>query len=282
MKRREMQWDVRATGVQQLAAQRFYFFGIIIFTRNQKRRQFHPARCLLHQIGYCFQNRLNLGSGKLFIKALGKSLEINICSIHRAKKLFARRITNIACGNRNILDVLRTTSGGKIEGIFQKNNGRETQLPFISRHFKGAQILPLVIAHTTPQAVAALIDHIVSKVQEKLLFVLSSDLSHFQNQDMAQKLDAQAARLIETGQVIGLGPGLACGHLAIAGFLASTAGQGTRVLGLAMADSFAVTQDAKRVVGYGAWAFFRQIERFCRPYTAKRFCEWPVREPACF
>ena len=84
MKRREMQWDVRATGVQQLAAQRFYFFGIIIFTRNQKRRQFHPARCLLHQIGYCFQNRLNLGSGKLFIKALGKSLEINICSIHAA------------------------------------------------------------------------------------------------------------------------------------------------------------------------------------------------------
>ena len=69
-------------------------------------------------------------------------------------------------------------------------HGIETQLPFISRHFKGAQILPLVIAHTTPQAVAALIDHIVSKVQEKLLFVLSSDLSHFQNQDMAQKLDA--------------------------------------------------------------------------------------------
>ena len=161
-------------------------------------------------------------------------------------------------------------------------HGIETQLPFISRHFRGAQILPLVIAHTTPQAVAAVIDHIVSKVQEKLLFVLSSDLSHFHNQDMAQKLDAQAARLIETGQFNGLGPGLACGHLAIAGFLASTAGQGTRVLRLAMADSFAVTQDAKRVVGYGAWAFFRQIERFCRPYTAKRFCEWPVREPACF
>ena len=103
---------------------------------------------------------------------------------------------------------------------------------------------------------AAVIDHIVSKVQEKLLFVLSSDLIHFHNQDMAQKLDAQAARLIETGQFNGLGPGLACGHLAIAGFLASTAGQGTRVLRLAMADSFAVTQDAKRVVGYGAWAFF--------------------------
>ena len=103
---------------------------------------------------------------------------------------------------------------------------------------------------------AAVIDHIVSKVQEKLLFVLSSDLSHFHNQDMAQKLDAQAARLIETGQFNGLGPGLACGHLAIAGFLALTAGQGTRVLRLAMADSFAVTQDAKRVVGYGVWAFF--------------------------
>jgi hypothetical protein len=123
MKRREMRWDVRATGVKQLAAQHFYFFWITIFTQNQKRRQFHPARCFLHHIGYCFQNRLNLGSGKLFIKALGKSLEINIWSIHRAKKLFARRITNIACGNRNILDVLRTTSGGKVEGLCQKNNG---------------------------------------------------------------------------------------------------------------------------------------------------------------
>lgn len=142
------------------------------------------------------------------------------------------------------------------DAAHEDEHGIETQLPFISRHFKGARVLPLVIGNTTPQAVAAVIDQIMSQVQEKLLFVLSSDLSHFHDHDTAQKLDAQTAGLIEPGQFNGLGPTLACGHLAIAGFLASAAGQATRVLRLAMSDSFAVTQDAKRVVGYGAWAFF--------------------------
>jgi AmmeMemoRadiSam system protein B/AmmeMemoRadiSam system protein A len=148
-------------------------------------------------------------------------------------------------------------------GFVQQNNtahneehGIETQLPFISRHFDGAQVLPLVIGKTTPQAVSAVIDHIVSILQEKLLFVLSSDLSHFHSHETAQKLDGEAASLIETGQRDKLGPKQACGYMAIVGFLASGVGRNARASRLAMADSFAVTQDANRVVGYGAWAFF--------------------------
>jgi AmmeMemoRadiSam system protein A len=93
-------------------------------------------------------------------------------------------------------------------------------------------------------------------VREKLLFVLSSDLSHFNSRDVSQKLDAQVAGLIETAQYDRLGPKQACGYMAIAGFLASGAGRNSRVSRLAMADSCTVTQDANRVVGYGAWAFF--------------------------
>ena len=137
-----------------------------------------------------------------------------------------------------------------------EEHGIETQLPFISRSFSGAQVLPLVIGKATAQAVAALIDHIVSIVNENLLFVLSSDLSHFHSRDVAQKLDNRAASLIETGQYDRLEPKQACGYTAIVGFLASGMGRNTRVCRLAMADSFAVTQDANRVVGYGAWAFF--------------------------
>ena len=148
-------------------------------------------------------------------------------------------------------------------GLVQLNNaahneehGIETQLPFISRRFDDAQVLPLVIGKTTPQAVAAVINRIVSTVQEKLLFVLSSDLSHFHSHDAAQKLGDRAACLIETGQFDRLDPKLACGHMAIAGFLASGVGHNAQVSRLAISDSFAVTQDATRVVGYGAWAFF--------------------------
>jgi len=148
-------------------------------------------------------------------------------------------------------------------GLVQKNNaahneehGIETQLPFISHHFGDAQVLPLVIGKTTPQAIAAVIDHIVSIVRVKLLFVLSSDLSHFHSHEAAQKLDARTASLIEIGQYDKLGPKQACGYMSIAGFLASGVGRKARVSRLAMVDSCAVTQDAKRVVGYGAWAFF--------------------------
>jgi AmmeMemoRadiSam system protein B/AmmeMemoRadiSam system protein A len=150
----------------------------------------------------------------------------------------------------------------KRELVLQNNaahneeHGIETQLPFISRQFAGARVLPLVIGKTTPKAVATVIDHIVSSVQEKLLFVLSSDLSHFYSHDSARKLDGQTAGQIETGQYDKLDPKQACGYMAIAGFLASGVGRNARVSRLAMADSSAVTQDAKRVVGYGAWAFF--------------------------
>jgi AmmeMemoRadiSam system protein A len=73
---------------------------------------------------------------------------------------------------------------------------------------------------------------------------------------VAQKLDGQAASFIETGQYNKLGPNQACGYLGIVGFLASKLGRNARVSRLGMADSSAVTQDANRVVGYGAWAFF--------------------------
>ena len=138
----------------------------------------------------------------------------------------------------------------------KEEHGIETQLPFISRHFGDVRVLPVVIGKSTPQAVAAVIDHIVSMVPEKLLFVLSSDLSHFHTHDVAKKLDTQAAELIETGQYNKLGPKQACGYMGIAAFLASHVGRNTRASRLAMLDSCAVTHDANRVVGYGAWAFF--------------------------
>ena len=88
-----------------------------------------------------------------------------------------------------------------------------------------------------------------------VLFVLSSDLSHFHSRDVALTLDEKAAKLIEIGQSRDFSRHFACGHAAIRGFLMSNIGHSARAVRLSNSDSAVVTKDETRVVGYGSWAF---------------------------
>jgi hypothetical protein len=101
--------------------------------------------------------------------------------------------------------------------------------------------------------VAAAIDALAGP---ETLVVLSSDLSHFLTQSAAGEKDAATARLIETGAWDALTPYHACGAKGLQGWLMSRTGQATKALRLGMGDSAEVTDDAARVVGYGAWAFY--------------------------
>lgn len=139
------------------------------------------------------------------------------------------------------------------DAAHDSEHGIETQLPFLRTLWPEARIVPLVCGDVPPGQVAAAIDALAGP---ETLVVLSSDLSHFLTQGVAQEKDAETARLLETGKPGELTPHHACGAKGLQGWLMSRAGQATKALRLGVGDSAAVTGDRSRVVGYGAWAFY--------------------------
>jgi AmmeMemoRadiSam system protein B len=87
------------------------------------------------------------------------------------------------------------------------------------------------------------------------VIVVSSDLSHFHDYATAQRRDAETAAAIERGIWADLGPGDACGYLAIAGLLIEATRRGLKARRLALCNSGDTAGARDRVVGYGAWLF---------------------------
>lgn len=139
------------------------------------------------------------------------------------------------------------------DAAHDNEHGIETQLPFIRSLWPDAQIVPLVCGAVPAGQVAAAIDALEGP---DVLVVLSSDLSHFLTQPAAREMDAETARLLETGSTEELTPEHACGAKGLQGWLMSRAGQGCKALRLGMGDSGETSGDLSRVVGYGAWAFY--------------------------
>lgn len=151
------------------------------------------------------------------------------------------------------------------DAAHDREHGIETQLPFLRRLHPQASVVPLVIGRVGGDRVPKIIDLLSSTSTSPPLFVLSSDLSHFLTLDRANALDAETARLIETGEPEQLTSAHACGVGAVAGFLTSSFGRDTRIQRLAMANSAAASGDTTRTVGYGAWALFETMDDIILP-----------------
>ena len=152
-------------------------------------------------------------------------------------------------------DALRAEGLATVDNAaHDSEHGIETQLPFLNRYHPGVPVVPLVIGEAEVIRVAAVIDFLAAFNGGSTLFVLSSDLSHFLPRAKAEQHDADTARMIELANWSQLTGRHACGHRAIAGFLASDVGAGLRGLRLEMGNSSIAHGDAERTVGYGAWA----------------------------
>jgi AmmeMemoRadiSam system protein B len=112
-------------------------------------------------------------------------------------------------------------------------------------------LVPLLVGAAVPEEVAAALDRLWGGPET--LIVVSSDLSHFHDDETARRLDAVTADMVERGDWAGIGPDNACGYLAIAGLLTELNQRGLGVQRLALANSGDTAGTRDRVVGYGAW-----------------------------
>ena len=139
-----------------------------------------------------------------------------------------------------------------------REHALEVELPFLQTLVSGFAIVPLLVGDAAPQQVAEVLHRIWGGPETRI--IVSSDLSHYYPYETGRRLDVATAAAIERGDWASLGPGNACGFLAIAGLLVEAQHRGLAVRRLALRNSGDTAGGRDQVVGYGAW-LFEDVER---------------------
>jgi hypothetical protein len=115
------------------------------------------------------------------------------------------------------------------------------------------KIVPVLVGDATPKEVAEPLDALWGG--EETLFVISSDLCHYQDYDLARHLDHRTSRAIESLRFEDIAPEDACGCRAIGGLLDLARRHGLQATTLDVRNSGDTAGPKNQVVGYGAYVF---------------------------
>lgn len=129
----------------------------------------------------------------------------------------------------------------------------EVELPFLQLLFGEITVLPLVVGDAGAVEIADVLSALWGGEETRI--VISSDLSHYLPYDEARVADRATADKILSGEAA-LGPYDACGAYSVNGLLAATVARGLRCEVLDLRNSGDTAGDRRRVVGYGAFAFY--------------------------
>ncbi|MCU0661395.1 MAG: AmmeMemoRadiSam system protein B [Myxococcota bacterium] len=151
------------------------------------------------------------------------------------------------------------------ETLFVGEHSLEVQLPFIAQALPGVRIVPIIVAaqddDVTRRAGQALLEELGRK--RDVLFVVSSDLSHYYPDAQAKQYDTELLRCLEKwdlGRWAELAPqrrGM-CGSRpmqTLIGLFEGFSAKSRRVTRIDYRTSGDTAGDPSRVVGYGALAF---------------------------
>jgi len=142
-----------------------------------------------------------------------------------------------------------------------REHSLEIELPFLQRVFQSEwKLLPVMVRGQDPRLSQALGKALAKVLSGKnFALVASTDLSHFYEQNTANRLDAEMLHRFESLDPDSIfdaertGTGFACGHAAVAAVLWAARELGAnKVQVLHHATSGDVTGDYSSVVGYGA------------------------------
>ena len=168
---------------------------------------------------------------------------------------------------------------------FEKEYAIEIQIPFLQNIFlpqkqnaidfvknlnkigRKLRIVPILVGKCDYHLIA----DIISEYWETSSFVISSDLSHFYNQDTCRQIDNYTAAIIETGKIDCFQNEQACGLIGIKGLIEFANNNEASMIRTEMYNSGDIDNDKERVVGYGSWFLYpgsknNFIEKYYRQY----------------
>jgi AmmeMemoRadiSam system protein B len=130
----------------------------------------------------------------------------------------------------------------------------EVQLPFLQIVLPGRPVLPLLTGRIAATEAA---DVLHTLVDDDVLTVVSSDLSHYLDDASARERDGRTAQAIVELRDGDVWPGDACGQAAVQAALIVARRRGWSCTMLDLGNSSDTVGDPDRVVGYGAFALGR-------------------------
>ncbi|MEZ5280297.1 MAG: AmmeMemoRadiSam system protein B [Acidimicrobiales bacterium] len=157
--------------------------------------------------------------------------------------------------DRGTVDDLATLPGVVVDEVpHMREHALEEQVPFLQRLLPdGFELVPVVVGHTEPGEVAALLDRCWGT--EETLIVISTDLSHYLPLPEAQSLDRVTVDAVLAGDLDAITTDRACGAMPLKGAVVAAKRHGLQARLLAMATSADAGGDHWRVVGYGSFAY---------------------------
>ena len=134
----------------------------------------------------------------------------------------------------------------------------EIEIPIIQSIFNEVKIIPVVVGKENPQKITEIINKYYDN--KDFGFVISSDLSHFLNDNIAVEVDNKTAQMIETGDIQGFRYEQACGAVGIVGLVEFANKSDFSLIRINMRNSSYVSGDKSRVVGYGCWFLYEGLK----------------------
>lgn len=129
----------------------------------------------------------------------------------------------------------------------------EVHLPFVQEVFGDVPVVPLLVGRAALPDVARVLEAIWGG--DETAIVVSSDLSHYLDDEAARARDRRTAVAVMEGRVSDIGPFDACGCVPIGGMLTAAVRQGVTARLVGLSTSADTAGEPSRVVGYGSFAF---------------------------
>lgn len=140
----------------------------------------------------------------------------------------------------------------------REEHSLEVHLPFLQELLGAFTLVPLVVGQVDAEQVSAVLERLWGG--EETLIVISSDLSHYEDYETAQRMDGATAAAIETLRVDEISQPQACGRIPVCGLMRVAKRRGMQVARLELKNSGDTAGSKDRVVGYGAWSFHEASE----------------------
>ncbi len=163
-------------------------------------------------------------------------------------------------GEVSVGDIRKEISGGKniveMKEAHMQEHSLEVQIPFLQIALKNFVVYPLVFGSVRPDFLGEELSEFAQK--DDVIIIASSDLSHYLPYDEAREKDlatSEAICSIDVEKMAEIGD--ACGRMGILTVMYLAEKSGWKCKMLSYMNSGDTAGDRDRVVGYGAYAFYK-------------------------
>ena len=172
---------------------------------------------------------------------------------------------NIEINQEVNIDLFNRFGANFFDEGYHEEHSIEIQVPIIQSIFNNVKIIPVLIGREAPQKITKIISEYYDN--KEFGFIISSDLSHFLNDENAKQSDESTANMIESGNIQDFRYEQACGAVGIYGLVDFANLKNYSMIRIGMFNSSSVTNEKSSVVGYGSWFMYEGSKnKFLKEY----------------